>query len=574
MKNYVKETILLLLSLFVFLISLNNNPRIASLAFNADNLYPAVLYQDLITDGNPLYGWSLTPSPFFFPDIAVYFLIRALVSDSLIAVYGAYVFQVLFLLFAVLYFANGHRKTQTENAELQKTDLNKIILIVYSSFLILFSIHSYFFPVLGFAAHGGALSFSLFCYGLWKRLSIPSTENTENGNPDLDGGFDKTRFVNFASLKFFSNSNERRRFYLWVLFGVFQILLIVSDPLFLLFFNGPFLFLSLDKLRKNRNRFTVLSLSVPFFCALLGLYLYRILTKSDFVFIPTGYYSGTPSWNWIQPIAVTIRSQFTASPFSFAFVLISYPILTFVKFFFGKKPERAQTATILSDAVDRFFFLIASVLISTFGIAVIGGLSGMSQTEGIHLRYLLPFLFFWIPLLADSLFDLTKNYKKGIFFFCYGVFLFLFLLVLLWGNLKPALYQDGLAACFDRISTDREKVRLGRGMSDFWSSRRIRIFSKTNLRADNYMRDLHPEYWQNSWNWFKKTPEHEYNFAVLPGLDEDLLKLEFGEPSFVSSCENYKILIWDDAFPERFRTFRKKKIEEIELWHTLTGRKF
>lgn len=88
------------------------------------------------------------------------------------------------------------------------------------------------------------------------------------------------------------------------------------------------------------------------------------------------------------------------------------------------------------------------------------------------------------------------------------------------------------------------------------------------------MRDLHPEYWQNSWNWFKKTPEREYNFAVLPGLDEDLLKLEFGVPSFVSSCENYKILIWDDAFPERFRTFRKKKIEEIELWHTLTGRKF
>ncbi|PJZ57424.1 hypothetical protein [Leptospira barantonii] len=567
MKNSVKETILLLISLSIFLISLNNNPEIARLAFNADNLYPAILYQDLITDGNPLYGWSLTPSPFVVPDVAVYFLIHAIVQNSLLSVYVSYAFQALFLLFAVSFFLNADRKTKSE-----KEDTNRIILFVYSIFLILFSVSSYFFPVLGFAAHGGALSFSLLCFGTWKRLSILSAEVGENGNSNPSGVFAKSQFVNFTFLKLLSNPKKRNIFFLWFLFGTAQILLIVSDPLFLLFFNAPFFLFCLGKLRTNFNRSMIQGLVVSTFCALLGLYFYRTLTKSDFVFIPTGYYSGTPSWNWIQPILVTLRTQLASSPFSFLFIWISYPILTFMKFFFEKRMKGSNGTS--SDSYDRFSFLILSVFVSTFGIVVIGSLSGISQKDGIHLRYLLPLLFFWIPILADILFGLMMNYKKGIFIFC-NIFFFISLLFILFqGNLNPTFYRDVLAACLDRISEEPGNIRLGRGLADFWTSRRIRIFSETNLRADNYMPDLHPEYWENSWSWFTKTPEQEYNFAVLPGLDLNILKYEFGEPAFVSSCENHKILIWNETSQERFKNFRKKKIEEIELWHKLTGRRY
>lgn len=550
MKNYVRETILFLLSFFVFLISLNNNPQIAQLAFNADNLYPAVLYQDLVIDGNSLRGWSLTPSPFVFPDILVYFLIRSIVHNWTLSLYSAYAFQALLLLFSLLLFANSNRKTKDE-----KTSTIRIILLVYSSFLILFSVHSYFFPVLGFASHGGALAFSLLCWSFWERLSEQS---------------------------------ERKRFFLWVLFGILQILLIVSDPLFLLFFNGPLLLLCLKKLTANSNRFALRDLIFQLLCAFGGLYVYRTLTKSDFVFIPTGYYSGTPSWNWIAPIAITIKSQFQTSPFSFGFVLISYPILVFVRFFFKSKlenenvPDPESSSRIESkseikadsESEDRFLFLIVSVFVSTFGIAVIGSASGISQKEGIHLRYLLPLLFFWIVILIEILSKSAINYKKRIFSFLNVEFLLLFLFVSFQGNLKPVLYRDNLAHCMDRISSEHGNGYPGRGISDFWTSRRIRIFSETDLRVDNYMPDLHPEYWQNSWSWFTKIPETEYSFVILPGLNSNLLKREFGDFDFIYTCENHKILIWNSDSAERFSSFRKKKIEEIKLWHKLTGRKF
>lgn len=48
---------------------------IEKLYYNVDCLYLPSLYTDIFIDGNLLKGWRLTPNPYFFPDMILYFII-------------------------------------------------------------------------------------------------------------------------------------------------------------------------------------------------------------------------------------------------------------------------------------------------------------------------------------------------------------------------------------------------------------------------------------------------------------------------------------------------------------------
>ncbi|MBW0435164.1 hypothetical protein HGB47_16245 [Leptospira yasudae] len=552
----LKEIIPLGIALFVFTVSLNENPEIRSLAFNADTLYPMILQQDLMEDGNPLRGWSLTPSPYFFPDVAIAFLIRTFVRDGIASVYLAFLGQALLLLFALLFAFETENKSQTE-----QTETRRIIVLAYSSFLILVSVNAFFFPILGFASHGNALSFTFICFGLWRK-NLRLTET-----PFLREGWKLVL---------------KRTF-----FGTLQILLIASDPLFVFYFSIPCVLLAAWESKTERNRETVARLLFLILSTGIGWFAYQALTKSDFVFIPTGYYTGTPSWNVWEPITTTFSHQLRTNPISFYFWIGIFPLLFLWRMFQKrtvpspnsvdptKNTGDSQTNSSLNKlrplSTNRILaFLILSAIVSTIGIFISGNLSGIFQKDGVPLRYFLPLLFVWFPILILFLSELPLNYNKGIFIFLYTLFFGLVFFASARTSSVREPYQDSLVDCLDK---NQERFSLKRGISDFWTSRRIRIFSKKEIRADNYLRDLHPEYWQNSWSWYLRIPAQEYNFAVLPGLDAAILKKEFGDPQSVIACENHEILIWNKDSEERFARFREKKREEIELWHKLTGRK-
>ncbi|MBM9578590.1 hypothetical protein JWG45_15695 [Leptospira sp. 201903070] len=520
--KFKKEIVLVTISFFVFLTSFNNQPQISDIVFNADILYPAVLYQDIVTDGSSFFGWSLTPSPYFFPDIAFFFLIKLFIEDGIVSLYLAFFIQALTLLAALLFFVSSG----IESAE-DKILASKITLIIYSIFLIYFSLDSYFFPVFGFVAHGGALVFCLLSAGL-----------------------------------LFSENERGNKF--WFLFGILQILLIASDPLYLFYFSFPCLYFLGSKWKKKKEPEDRNSFFLSLFIFGIGVYFYRSLTKSDLIFIPTGYYKREFTGDFFSPLWITLQNQIANNPYSFGALIVLYLSL-WILIRFSKSKRNTE-----DPFQERSIFLVESVIISSLGILISGTVSGIFQKEGVAIRYLLPFLFFWIPLLIIALFRLSsfgpKRIHRGL------EFLFLIVVVCSFyrGDLKPKMYQDSLTSCLDQ---NRKIHFLSRGLSNFWDSRRIRIFSRTDLRVDNYLEDLHPEYWQNSWNWFTKTPNEEYNFAVLPGLNKNKLKKEFGEPDRSIFCEKHEILIWNPDSKERFIQFRKKKTEEIELWHKLTGRK-
>jgi hypothetical protein len=61
---------------------------------NSDAMYLPALYRDLFLEGGDIGEWFLTPSPYFFPDMPLYFLSRFVAGNLYDAIYLYMVFQV------------------------------------------------------------------------------------------------------------------------------------------------------------------------------------------------------------------------------------------------------------------------------------------------------------------------------------------------------------------------------------------------------------------------------------------------------------------------------------------------
>lgn len=72
--------------------------------FNTDQLILASIYEDVFLEGNPFTQWHLTPAPYFFPDMLLYFPVRALSGDFILAhfIYTALQIFLILLLFRVV----------------------------------------------------------------------------------------------------------------------------------------------------------------------------------------------------------------------------------------------------------------------------------------------------------------------------------------------------------------------------------------------------------------------------------------------------------------------------------------
>ena len=69
--------------------------------FNADALYLPSLYKDLMVNSGSYENWHLTPAPYFFPDMILYFLANFLTSDYYYAIPMFFTFQAIVLVVAI-----------------------------------------------------------------------------------------------------------------------------------------------------------------------------------------------------------------------------------------------------------------------------------------------------------------------------------------------------------------------------------------------------------------------------------------------------------------------------------------
>ena len=92
-------------ALALFLFCASRLARRVAVSADSDSLYLASLYRDVFIDRIALSGWRTQPAPSFFPDLPVYFLLRALTASP-VAALSAYALTELALgMYFVLHLA-------------------------------------------------------------------------------------------------------------------------------------------------------------------------------------------------------------------------------------------------------------------------------------------------------------------------------------------------------------------------------------------------------------------------------------------------------------------------------------
>ena len=89
-----------LLPLLISVGLLTNSQFLISHGINSDLLYTVSLYRDLFVDHYKIFGWNVTPAPYFFPDMVMFFPLLWSIPDIGYAFAAYYV--IFFLLWLVI----------------------------------------------------------------------------------------------------------------------------------------------------------------------------------------------------------------------------------------------------------------------------------------------------------------------------------------------------------------------------------------------------------------------------------------------------------------------------------------
>jgi len=207
-----------------FLLAIFSQPyKVYDYYFNPDSLYLATLYESLFIDGNSLFTNYLNPSLLLIPDVVIFFLLRFLTGDVIVASFFFSIIQHLFIFVGILF-------------------IFKIIKIHNHTLIAGFSGLLFMFFFLG-AIFSGDIIFAAF--------SLVSTNHT--------GAFVTALFSVALLLQYLQKPVKTRLFWLIILV-IFSSL---SDKLFILMFAIPVLIiLSHNFWVKRENKFLITIVSV------------------------------------------------------------------------------------------------------------------------------------------------------------------------------------------------------------------------------------------------------------------------------------------------------------------------
>ena len=91
----------IIVSVLIINLSLYFTHQMTNLVFNDDALYLPALYKNIIVDGGSYSSWSLTPAPYFFPDMLLYFFTNFITQDFYYAIPLFFILESLLLLFTI-----------------------------------------------------------------------------------------------------------------------------------------------------------------------------------------------------------------------------------------------------------------------------------------------------------------------------------------------------------------------------------------------------------------------------------------------------------------------------------------
>ncbi len=113
-------------------------------------------------------------------------------------------------------------------------------------------------------------------------------------------------------------------------------------------------------------------------------------------------------------------------------------------------------------------------------------------------------------------------------------------------NYKTQKIVPEVIICITNLS---KKYNLKKGISDYWNAKYITFFSNNQLLINQYTSELEEYYWINNKNNYKNNDEYLiYNFIITNRLNESKILEFIGIPDFKEKCGENNIWIYKNNF--------------------------
>lgn len=481
--------------------------------FNSDELYLPALYHDLFELGGRWRGWRLTPAPYFFPDMPLYFALQALSGSVVYATLLFAVVQVVLLVLATQFLV---RTAAPPGA----AALGQVVVVcVVAALLVAYGTGTFSpmqFTVLN-AIHFSVVLMSLAALALALR--------TFRGESRLAP---------------------------WLL-GVLCFLASGSDSLFVVVFTVPaglcLVLLAVAQRPVPWRRLGV-TLGVLGVSTLLGFRAARWLTLKR---SGSGYtrLRADAALESLRVLQEVMAEQARLSPGLAALWVVM--VLATVAVLVARCRQWTSPASPRWGVYAVGLFGVLELGTNT-GAVVLTGLFGDSTC----IRYLpLPVLFPFLGLAFAAGLVPRETWQRVLGAAALGV------VAVAWGvsfarnpwrTEGPLVsdYYPPLVACLD---AHRERHGLAWGVGDYWNAKFVSLFSRTGLWVNQVVHEGRTHPWINNVDWYlgRHGERSDYTFVIPERLDMAAFKRRYGEPRATFQCDGVDVYVYGDGFDSALR---------------------
>ncbi len=492
----------------------------------SDFLYLPSLYRDLVSGHYPLTGWQLTPAPYFFPEMPLYFLSAAL-TPNIASANCLYAGFMLLGIFAAIY--RLLRLVSRSRADrLMITGLLALLMFALS-----LPQQQYWLPVKWLLVPGGHDG-DLLCGLVLIDLAFSLIERVTRGNV--------------------------------VLFLVISCLTVVSDRLALTQFLGPLVLMTVLAflIRRSWNRFfAFLAVTISGGAAYqVTVWFFEWNAQQHHFIVPRldprygGHDLVLRYWELFKQSWFEYAGPRTAI-FILAVLGIAGVLGVLVHIRLNKANQQSR-----STGESLILLLVLSIVtwLVVFAVPVLTAIWGNADCLRYTLSYLIyPLLV--LGLVAGYILSRISNVRGmglGAAAWIAGAVVCL----PMWNepdvSNATVLYTPAIAT-IDHVKTE---YGLHAGYSGYWLSKPATMFSKKGVQL-SYLQDdqgvLESNNWINNPNHWCQTldgPPGEYpiyDFVVCEGLPEERIRQSFGAPAKVVIENGLKFLIYNRPSDVLFR---------------------
>lgn len=496
-------------------------------ADNSDILYLASLYRDLVSHHYPLTGWRLTPAPYFFPDMPLFFF-SAAVTRNLPSAYCLYSGIMLSAILGCMYWIA--RAISSSRAD----RLLAVGLMALLMFVLTLRSHSYWIPMrwlLAPSGHSGTLLCGMILLGL-------TLEMVRRPRIKLAIGFASISFIALA-----------------------------SDQLLLSQFLAPIVFATLLGAVVWRHRSSLIAGGVIAVSSLIAwraaLLLLQQLTRGGSLQIRSIQPQLAP-WSLItywwpqfkqdwQEVAAPTRPLFIVAIASLLAVMVTLAHM--------RRQRRRGQDDGAAEAVSFTTWIAICSWVLSFAIPVLTALWGNVDTFRYELSFLVLPLLLLAMCVAYTLCRLSgaAGAVLGLAACAMGIIFSAPMFRAPAVSNESAFYTPTIAA-FDQL---KRQYGLHAGFADYWLSRPVTLFSKEHVVINPMDADgtaLLPVLWIDNPNHWCQKPDGKpgeypvYDFVVCPPISAAKIRERYGAPAKVVECAGTQVLIYNRPSDVLFRS--------------------